>query len=211
MYQTNRCQKMPRVRRPPFWAFWMITIRGDAATWVATTDDNIDFLYLLWYSSTMSEDMIKYPLGRDVETVDGDIRARHDFSSEAYPDLYEAIREPHLILDSVREYFEAEKLHALSRRPATDPEVKKVGSLKECKQRAHDASLRSRAFYLESQGLPAGTTPVDSSREAQDKFDEAVGRWMAFRDRVLKDPGELAALEADAQAKINKFLHHHAA
>lgn len=155
--------------------------------------------------------MVKYPLGRDVETVDGDIRSRHDFSAEAYPDLYEAIREPHLILDSVREFFAAEKLRALSKRQATDPEVKKVGSLKECKQLAHDASMRARAFYLESQGLPTGTSPESNSNAAQDAFDEASARWMAFRETVLKDPDELAALEADAQKKIDKFLHPHAA
>lgn len=155
--------------------------------------------------------MIKYPLGHDVETVDGDIRARHDFSSEAYPDLYEAIREPYLILDSVHAYFEAQALFALSRRSAADPDVKKVGSLKECKQRAHDTLLRSRAFYLESQNLPTGLAPADESSVAQDAFDEAAGRWMNFRDKVLKQPDALAELEAAAQAKIDAFTHHYAA
>jgi hypothetical protein len=159
----------------------------------------------------MSEDMIKYPLGRDVETVDGDIRARHDFSSESYPDLYEAVREPRLILDAVHAYFEAQALLALSKRRATDSDVKKVGSLKECKLRAHDTLLRSRAFYLESQGLFTGTSPDGDSYEAHEAFDKASAEWMSFRETVLKDSDALAALETAAQAKIDAFTHHPAA
>lgn len=159
-----------------------------------------------------TEPQIKYPLhGRDVETVDGDVRARHDFSSEDYPVLYEEIREPYLVDRAIHDFFEAEKFFALSHLTATDPEVKKIGSLKECKLRAFTALQNARGFYLESQDLPTGTTPVDGSTEAQDAFDQAVQAWLQFRETVLKNPDELAALETTISAKIDTFTHPSAA
>lgn len=159
-----------------------------------------------------SDPQIKHPLhGRDVETVDGDIRARHDFSSEEYPDLYEEIREPYLVNRAIHDYFESEKLFELTHRPASDPEVKKIGSLKECKLRAFAALQRARGFYLESQDLPTGHAPLDDSTEAQEAFDQAVQSWLSFRETVLKDSDALAALEATIRAKMDSFTHPHVA
>jgi hypothetical protein len=125
--------------------------------------------------------------------------------------LYDEIREPYLVDRAIHEFFEAENLFVLTRRPASDPEVRKIGSLKECKRRARAALQHARMFYLESQNLPTGATPEDDSSEAQDAFDHAVQSWLEFRENVLKNPDELAALETTIREKVDHFTHPHVA
>lgn len=143
------------------------------------------------------------PDGNVVDEND-DVRSRHDFPRDDYPEPTPEYYEAQAAIQSIDLYEASLALKALAAKGSSNSEVRKRGGVKACRQAAHDRLIEARRVYVKGLGFIADK-PDGSDSAEQDSYDAGVKAWSYFRDTVLQDIQARTDLKGAAQATVRLF------